>query len=101
VEGEQAHVRAELLVEELLQRECALALVAVLRVQRLLGMATLELGDDGRRVGDGPAVEHEQRERVRAALGQPQRDRDVRGRWWRAPLVVDPLCSSAQRTFSL
>ena len=80
VEREQPRVLAQLLVEELLQRQRALAFGRVLRVQRGLGVAALERGDDGGRVPDRLAVEGQDGERLLAPAREPEGDRHVRGR---------------------
>src|SRR5439155_1461760 len=57
VEERAPHVRAELLVEEVLEGERPAALGVVGRIERRLGSQTLEALDDARRVVDRLAVD--------------------------------------------
>ena len=57
-------VRRQLLVEELLQLECAAAIVRVRRVERRLRVVALQPLDDLRRVVDRVAVQLQDRERL-------------------------------------
>ena len=89
--GEQPRVGPELLVEEVLEGEGAPALVGVGRVERGLGLALLERGDDRGRVADVAAVDGQHREGDLGAAGEPERERDVAAGRRRAPLVLDAL----------
>src|SRR5438876_11291068 len=64
VEERAPHVRAELLVEEVLELERPAAVGRVGRVERRLGPQALEALDSARRVVDRLAVEHEDRQRL-------------------------------------
>src|SRR5438876_3744818 len=64
VEERAPHVRAELLVEEVLELERPAAIGRVGRVVRRLGPQALEALDSARRVVDRLAVEHEDRQRL-------------------------------------
>ena len=85
-------MRAQLLVEEVLQLERAAALLGVGRVERRLGVALLERGDDRGRVADRAAVHLQHREgRCCSPRVSQKRDRDVHPRQRRAADVRDPL----------
>jgi hypothetical protein len=78
VEGEQADVGPQLLVEEVLQLERAAALLGVGGIERRLGEALLERGDYLGRVADRPPLELQHREGdVAGVAGEPHRGRDV------------------------
>jgi hypothetical protein len=77
------------LVEEILQRQRPRTLARIGRVERRVGMAALELGDDPRRIADRFAVELEQRERPAAA--EPPRPQRVQPGRRRAKAVSDAL----------
>jgi hypothetical protein len=62
-----------------------------IRVQRWLGIALLERGDDGRRVADALAVELEHREGLVSPTREPERDEHVQPRHRRLAVVVDAL----------
>src|SRR5688500_15444951 len=86
MDNEQARVRTELLVEELLELERPPALF---RVKRGFRVEALKLRDDARRVADPAAVEHEHGQRVTAA--QPPRGPVMEASVQRVPRVADAL----------
>ena len=91
MEGHVAGVGSELLVEEVLELQRPAPLIWVGGVQRRLGVALLEGGDDRRRVADRTAVELEQGEGLVLAAGDEQRRRHVRPRRRRVAVVFDAL----------
>ena len=70
----RAQRRAELLVEIVFQCERALPRVGVTGIQRRLGIALFERGDDMRRIADRPAIQEQdwQRAAPRRAPGADQ-----------------------------
>src|SRR5262249_55414626 len=89
IEQRAPHVRAELLVEELLERERPAALRRVGRVERRLRPQALEALDDARRVVDRLAVEHQDGQRLLPR--HPEHARDVEAGQERAAHVRDAL----------
>src|SRR5438046_7337009 len=89
VEERAPHVRAELLVEEVLELERPAAVGRVGRVERRLGPQALEALDSARRVVDRLAVEHEDRQRLLPR--HPEDARDVEAGQERAAYVGDAL----------
>src|SRR5262245_24985948 len=89
IEQRAPHVRAELLVEELLERERPAALRRVGRVERRLRPQALEALDDARRVVDRLAVEHQDEQRLLPR--HPEHARDVEAGQERAAHVSDAL----------
>src|SRR5439155_4896159 len=89
VEERAPHVRAELLVEEVLERERPAARGVVGRIERRLGSQALEALDDARRVVDRLAVEHEDGDRLLPR--HPQHARNVEAGQERAAYVGDAL----------
>jgi len=91
VEGKQARVRPQLLVEEVLQLEGVAALLGIGRVERRVRVALLDRSEDRGRVGDRAPVHLQQRQGDALAAGQREGDRDVAPRQRRAADVGDPL----------
>ena len=91
VPGELPDIGAELLVEELLQLERAAPLGDVRRVERRLGVALLQRGDDRGRVADSLSVDAEHGEGVVGAAGEPEGDRHVGAGDGRVAAMLDFL----------
>jgi hypothetical protein len=91
VKGEQAGVRRQLLVEEVLQLEGPTALGGVGGIEGGIRMALLERGDDRGGVADGLPVEPQDRKRAAAAPRQGERDDHVDTGHRRPALMLDAL----------
>src|SRR3954454_16722824 len=74
VDHEQARIRAELLVEEVLEIERPAALLEVRGVERRVRVGVLEVGDDARRIADRVPVLDEDGEGGRRAARQLTRE---------------------------